>query len=112
MANLRDIDSFGDIAAEDDAVLEYFLTTDAVAEIESGEKLLVLGRKGSGKTALVKHFTERNAAEHGAPLSLRSYPWNTHSKLVDSGASDAEALRSVVAPPHRSADGEHGVRDR
>lgn len=44
------IGTFGDVAAEeDDAVLSYFLRTDAVARIESGGVIAVLGRKGSGK---------------------------------------------------------------
>lgn len=71
--------------------LEYFLTTDAVRDIESGKILLVLGRKGSGKTALVKHFTATQPTTHGQPLSLRSYPWTTHAALVDKGASETEA---------------------
>lgn len=91
MTDLMAIDSFGDIAAEDDSVLDYFLTTSAVTEILSGSKLLVLGRKGSGKTALVKHFTETAGREHGKPLSLLNYPWNTHAELIDKGASDIEA---------------------
>lgn len=91
MATLRDITSFGEIAAEDDPVLDYFLRTDAVQDIESGKILLVLGRKGSGKTALVRHFTETQPDTHGQPLSLRSYPWNAHAALIDKGASDTEA---------------------
>lgn len=91
MFTLRDITSFGEIAAEDDPVLDYFLTTDAVRKIESGKILLVLGRKGSGKTALVRHFTETHSTTHGQPLSLRNYPWITHAALVDKGASETEA---------------------
>jgi energy-coupling factor transporter ATP-binding protein EcfA2 len=91
LKSLRTIDTFGEIAAEDDPVLEYFLSTDAVKSIESGKILLVLGRKGSGKTALVRHFTETAPETHGSPLSLRSYPWNTHAELIDQGASDSEA---------------------
>lgn len=52
---------------------------------------MVLGRKGSGKTALVRHFTESNPREHGKPLSLRTYPWSAHAGLVDSGAAETEA---------------------
>src|SRR5580698_9212351 len=51
--SLRDLTSFGDVAAEDDSVLDYFLKTDAVARIQNNELFLILGRKGSGKTALV-----------------------------------------------------------
>lgn len=91
MANLKNLDTFGDIAAEDDAVLRYFLTTDAVEKIETGKYLVVLGRKGSGKTALVKHFTEQNGNEHGKPVSLLNYPWQTHATLIDKGASETEA---------------------
>ena len=91
MTTLTNMISFGAIAAEDDSVLDYFLTTSAVEKIASGKILLVLGRKGSGKTALVKHFTETEPKIHGQPLSLRSYPWNSHAVLVDRGASSAEA---------------------
>jgi energy-coupling factor transporter ATP-binding protein EcfA2 len=91
MPDLRKIESFGDIAAESDAVLKYFLTTDAARSIEAGHTLLVLGRKGSGKTALVRHFTETQPRTHGKPLSLRSYPWTTHAGLVDQGAAKNEA---------------------
>ena len=91
MKSLRDFSTFGEIAAEDDPVLDYFLTTSAVSEIATGKTLLVLGRKGSGKTALVKHFTETQPKTHGLPLSLRNYPWNAHAALIDKGASDTEA---------------------
>jgi energy-coupling factor transporter ATP-binding protein EcfA2 len=92
MKFLEKLDTFGEIAAEDDdAVLEYFLSTEAVKFVESGKILLVLGRKGSGKTALVTHFTKSDKPEHGSALSLRSYPWGTHSKLIDKGASETEA---------------------
>ena len=40
--SLRDLTSFGDVAAEDDAVLDYFLTTDAVDRINR------VGRGASG----------------------------------------------------------------
>lgn len=95
---LRDINSFGGVAAEDDAVLKYFLTTDAVNRIYSGEIFLVLGRKGSGKTALVRHFVEGDVDQERRTLSrslnLGRYPWNVHATRVDKGASVIESYVS------------------
>ena len=92
--DLRNLSSFGDVAAEDDAVLDYFLTTDAVSSIDSGRVLIVLGRKGTGKTALVRHFSESREHQNASALSLRSYPWNVHATRKDYGASNVEAYVS------------------
>ncbi len=90
--NLYQLESFGGVAAEDDAVLEYFLNTDATSSIASGKTLMVLGRKGTGKTALVRYLTENR--ETSRALNLRSYPWNVHAKRIDRGASNIEAYVS------------------
>ncbi|HET6350366.1 MAG TPA: hypothetical protein VFH88_14920 [Candidatus Krumholzibacteria bacterium] len=92
--SLRDLTSFGDVAAEDDAVLEYFLTTDAVTRISTGDVFLVLGRKGAGKTALVRHFAEGRARHVSRSLNLGGYPWAVHAQRIDRGASDVEAYVS------------------
>ncbi|MDH4037438.1 MAG: hypothetical protein OEX18_07340 [Candidatus Krumholzibacteria bacterium] len=92
--SLRDLTSFGDVAAEDDAVLDYFLTTDAVASIKNGDVFLVLGRKGAGKTALVRHFAEGNGNGVSRSLNLGGYPWAVHAQRMDRGSSDVEAYVS------------------
>lgn len=95
VATLSGFDSFGDVAAEDDAVLDYFLATRAVSTIEDGSAFMALGRKGTGKTALVRYFTEGGAKKSGSrPLNLRGYPWKVHASRVDHGASDIEAYVS------------------
>jgi hypothetical protein len=92
--SLRNLDSFGEVSAEDDAVLSYFLTTDAVDRILSNSVLLVLGRKGSGKTALVRHFVEGGGPTASKSVSLRGYPWTVHAQRIDRGASEIEAYVS------------------
>ena len=92
--SLRDLSSFGDVAAEDDAVLEYFLTTDAVTRIKTGDVFIVLGRKGAGKTALVRHFAEGGEKVMSRSLNLGGYPWALHAQRVDRGASEMEAYVS------------------
>jgi len=92
--SLRDLESFGDVAAEDDAVLDYFLTTDAVTRIKTGDVFLVLGRKGAGKTALVRHFAEGSERVMSRSLNLGGYPWAMHAQRVDRGASEMEAYVS------------------
>lgn len=94
MLSLQNLDSFGGVAAEDEPVLDYFLKTDAVQRIESQEVFVVLGRKGSGKTALVRFFSEMKGRSASKALSLRGYPWNVHAARIDRGASQIEAYVS------------------
>jgi hypothetical protein len=92
--SLRNLKSFGDVAAEDDAVLDYFLTTEAVERLANGTAFVVLGRKGAGKTALVRHFSEGQSGQLSKALNLRGYPWSLHASRVDAGASPIEAFVS------------------
>ncbi|HTA60628.1 MAG TPA: hypothetical protein VK805_20915 [Candidatus Baltobacteraceae bacterium] len=92
--SLEKLESFGDVAAEDDPVLDYFLTTDAVQRIKQNELFLILGRKGSGKTALVRFFAEGGGETISKPLNLRGYPWSVHAARIDRGAADIEAYVS------------------
>ncbi len=87
----RTLSTFGGVAAEDDAVLNYFLTTPAVQQIRDGEVILVLGRKGSGKTALVRHFSESQEGQSSRALTLGAYPWQVHEKRGDCTVSEVEA---------------------
>jgi hypothetical protein len=91
-ADVTQIDTFGEVAAEDDAVLDYFVSTGVYKQISAADRILVLGRKGAGKTALVRYFTER-AEPHVASKALRfsSYPWSVHAARADYGAAGVEA---------------------
>lgn len=88
--SLRTLKTFGGVAAEDDALQDYFLKTDAVKRIEDNGVFVVLGRKGSGKTALVRHFAEKRGRTSKS-VNLRGYPWAVHAQRVDKGASEVEA---------------------
>lgn len=95
MGLLNQIGTFGDGSAEDDdAVLSYFLKTDAVDKIERGDCYVVIGRKGSGKTALVKYFSGQRDDYVSESPSLRDYPWTLHSKRKNLGASEIESYVS------------------
>ncbi|QLC25669.1 hypothetical protein HFP57_12010 [Parasphingopyxis algicola] len=95
MGLLAEIGTFGDVAAEDDdAVLSYFLKTDDVDEIENGSSFAVIGRKGSGKTAITKYFSQPQPNYVTASPTLRDYPWAEHAKRRNLGASDIEAYVS------------------
>ncbi len=89
--DIRQLASFGDIAAEEDPVLDYFLQTAAVEAIRQSDVLLSLGRKGSGKTALVRFFAEERGAVVSRPLNLGGYPWAVHAARIDHGAAEIEA---------------------
>lgn len=95
MGLLQQIGNFGDVAAEDDdAVLSYFIKTSAVDRIESGASYAVIGRKGSGKTALTKYFSVPRKDYVSAAPTLRDYPWNVHASRRNTGASDIESYVS------------------
>jgi hypothetical protein len=95
MGYLARIGTFGDVSAEDDdAVLSYFLKTDAVDKIESGARYAVIGRKGSGKTALTKYFSQPKREYVTTAPSLKDYPWNHHAKRKNLGASEIESYVS------------------
>ena len=89
--DIRSIRSFGAVAAEDEPILNYFVETSAIDEISNGDKYLVLGRKGSGKTALVRYFNERSQTNLvSVALNLRGYPWALHAKRADIEVDDSE----------------------
>lgn len=93
MRKLFEVDNFGDVAAEEDAVLSYFLKTPSVDAIESGKVMLVLGRKGAGKTALVRYFSQ-DTNPTAVALNLRDYPWEIHKTRASAGTSEVESYVS------------------
>lgn len=91
MKTINDINSFGKVEAEDDTVLDYFLETKIINNIDGGDSFLVLGRKGSGKTAIFRYFTEFKHKKISTALNLNGYPWKIHEKVKDEGSEHVES---------------------
>ncbi len=91
MKGLREITSFGKVEAEDDAVLDYFVEMNVTEHIDTSDTFLVLGRKGSGKTALFRFFTEKKQLDCSSALNLNGYPWKIHEKIKDNGVEHVES---------------------
>jgi hypothetical protein len=92
--DLASIPKFGSIDAESEAQLgEFFIQTDAYRRIQDQERIIVAGRKGTGKTAIYKALLERAeevADVFGSGLQFQDYPWGTHQEVQDSSAAPVE----------------------
>jgi hypothetical protein len=76
------------VASEEDKnLLEYFVKTDTITLLDNGEKWLVLGRKGTGKTAIFKYFSSNmflSDQKISQPINFRDYPWPIHKLYKES----------------------------
>lgn len=80
---------FGRIDAEsDNNLMSYFYTTPVVDRIKSGRKFLIIGRKGSGKTALFKILDKDYIDVNVVRLDFEDYSWDAHKKLKEVGVSE------------------------
>ena len=92
-SRLEEISSFGGVAAEADTLLdEYFLRTAAYQEILDQRRFIVVGRKGTGKTAIYRQLQGSNEAgtSHAAGLQFENYPWGAHNEVANTMASTVE----------------------
>lgn len=88
---LQSITDFGSIDAESDGkLIEYFIQSPALSKLINYEKGLVLGRKGSGKTAIYRYLVHTNP-ENTSALLFRDYPWKIHDRFVSQYASATES---------------------
>lgn len=81
---------FGRYDAEgDDRLLEYFLETGTTRKAATGTQL-VIGRKGSGKTALFRHLSA-TLGSRVVELDLSDYVFHAHKSLREGGSPEALA---------------------
>jgi len=70
--------------ARDDDSLRYFYETDEIKRILSGSKNFVIGRKGTGKTAIAEHILRSKPNESlVTKMSFKNFPWNKIYELED-----------------------------
>lgn len=88
--------SFGKVSAErDDLLSSYFFDNGVLRSVIcSPSSFLVLGRKGAGKTAVFKYFTENyrqfiNADDILVPLSFEDYNWSIHALLTNENKAES-----------------------
>lgn len=92
MKSLIEIEDFGAIDAESDELLmACFENHPAFHEVLNGRRFLVLGRKGSGKTAIYKKvLMQREPNVFSVGYSFTDYPWHYHDAQVIPTAADQE----------------------
>lgn len=87
---LEEVENFGAIDADADVLLrECFQDHPAYVEVKANKKFLVLGRKGSGKTAIFKKLiTERHPSHLALGHSFDDYPWQHHDLQAETGVPE------------------------
>ncbi|MFE9335118.1 P-loop ATPase, Sll1717 family [Streptomyces sp. NPDC006925] len=90
MLRISEADNFGAIDADADELLrECFQSHPAYIAARDNKKFLILGRKGSGKTAIFKRFlTDRNPYEFAYGHSFDDYPWQHHDLQAQTGVPE------------------------
>ena len=85
LTDIREVD-FGRLDAESDPKLtKFFLDTGVTKRILGGDHMLVLGRKGSGKTALFREA--KFSSPHIVRLEFDDYAWDAHKAIQEIGGT-------------------------
>lgn len=86
MNTLKEISKTWSVEAKKEDSSRYFFHTDEAEEIENGEKHFVIGRKGSGKTAIARYLeVKKDSKWFATKLSFKSFPFNDIYELEDKG---------------------------
>lgn len=78
------------LEAKSESSERYFFHVDEVQLIESGRKSYIIGRKGTGKTAIAEYFYTRSQYNQFCEkLSFKNFPFNELYKLKNEGFTPA-----------------------
>lgn len=87
MASVLDLlPNFGAIDAESDFRPDFFVPSSSWENVRSRRHPLIVGRKGTGKTALRKALLDEAAKDpvmFATDLAFRDYPWKVHHSVFD-----------------------------
>ncbi len=74
----------------------YFFEIPQIAGLYSGESCFVIGRKGSGKTAIAEHILNmRDYRTFPQPLSFRNFPFNILAQFEQEGFSTSSRYTNI-----------------
>jgi hypothetical protein len=92
--NLMTISNFGGTDADEDALLlDSFEDHPAYSQIVHHERFCILGRKGSGKTAIFKKILQdRQANTFSFGHTFTDYPWHHHDKQRKVGVPEEQCF--------------------
>ncbi len=78
--------SFGEVDAESDARLaDFFVDTGVMRRLGDGSRQFVIGRKGSGKTALFQQAQKELRGSHVISMEFSEYAWEQHKAVKELG---------------------------
>jgi hypothetical protein len=88
--NLADVETFGAIDADADELLRIcFQDHPAYEDARAHKRFLIVGRKGSGKTAIYKRLiTERVPTTFAYGYTFDDYPWQHHDLQAQTGVPE------------------------
>ncbi|MBI1986754.1 MAG: hypothetical protein HYS70_00175 [Nitrospinae bacterium] len=83
---------FGRVDAERDTnLVDYFVDTGVFDKIRNGKKQYVIGRKGSGKTAIFRVASKERLGVPVIPLDFAEYSWPGHKAIKEDGVPQESA---------------------
>ena len=91
--DLKVIENFGGTDADEDRLLlQCFEDHPAYLEILNHDKYCILGRKGSGKTAIFKKILTRAPNRFSFGHTFTDYPWHHHDKQRKLGVPEEQCF--------------------
>lgn len=90
MKTLTEVDSFGGTDADnDDILLQAFEDHEAYLDVLALRRHMIIGKKGSGKTAIFKKvITTRSSDFFAYGHTFSDYPWHYHERQARVGIPD------------------------